>query len=73
MSTINVSALSNVAASQSNILLNEDGSVTLNVYTNVSTPPTPTQAGTLWFDGTVLKIRNLSNTGWVNLAVSPGP
>jgi hypothetical protein len=65
MSLLNVSALQNVGAGAPNILLNSDGSVTLAVYTNASTPPSPTQAGTLWFTGTALNIRNLANSAWV--------
>jgi hypothetical protein len=66
MSLLNVSALQNVGAGQPNILLNVDGSVTLPVYSNSSTPPTPAQAGTLWFNGTNLQIRNLANSAWVS-------
>ncbi len=70
MSLLNVSALQNVGASGPNIVLNTDGSVTLPVYTNTTTPPAVIQAGTLWFDGTSLQIRNTANTTWV--AVSGG-
>jgi hypothetical protein len=65
MSLLNVSALQNVGAGVPNILLNSDGSVTLPVYTNAGTPPVQFQAGTLWFDGSALQIRNAANTSWV--------
>ena len=65
MSTLNVSALKNIGAGFTNLLLNSDGSVTLPVYTNASTPPVQFQAGTLWFNGTNLQIRNSANTAWV--------
>ena len=65
MSLLNVSALQNIGAGSPNVILNVDGSVTLPVYSNASTAPTPAQAGTLWFNGTSLQIRNLANSAWV--------
>jgi hypothetical protein len=66
MSLLNVSALQNIGSGSPNVILNVDGSVTLPVYSNASTPPTPAQAGTLWFNGTSLQIRNLANSAWVS-------
>jgi len=63
MSLLNVSALQNVGASAPNIILNSDGTVILSPYSAAA--PSPTQAGTLWFDGTSLQIRNAANTAWV--------
>ena len=64
MSLLNVSALQNVGASNPNIVLNVDGSVTLPIYTSATVPPSPSQSGTLWFDGTTLRVRDLANTSW---------
>ena len=66
MSLLNVSALQNVGASSPNITLNSDGTVILSPYSDAA--PSPTQAGTLWFDGTSLQIRDAANTGWVPLS-----
>ena len=72
MSTLNVSALKNIGAGFTNLLLNSDGSVTLPVYTDASTPPVQFQAGTLWFNGTNLQIRNSANTAWVAVGGGSG-
>jgi hypothetical protein len=72
MSLLNVSALQNVGAGVPNILLNSDGSVTLPVYTNAGTPPVQFQAGTLWYNGTNLQIRNAANTSWVAIGGGGG-
>lgn len=68
MSTLSVSSIQNPAASQANISLNADGSVTLPVYTS-GTAPALLQPGTLWFNttGPALQIRDTTNTGWISV------
>jgi hypothetical protein len=64
MSTLSVSSIQNPAASQANISLNADGSVTLPVYTSTGTPPTTIQPGTLWFDLSVPALKIWDGALW---------